>query len=148
MAKPDENGQKTVRRAACCLCCGEWCPPAAGLGGDVVGHVDGGGHELVPRLRGVVVVVVLAAGEAEPRALYMLAPDTRHTTSVLGLGEANLHGLEGCNLEAERFIQISLFLSSGHSMLALAGWWTKSQVINRQSFIIKIFAMKKIFRRN
>ena len=52
------------------------------------------------------------------------------------------------NLEAERFIQISLFLSSGHSMLALAGWWTKSQVINRQSFIIKIFAMKKIFRRN
>ena len=73
-------------------------PPAAGLGGDVVGHVDGGGHELVPRLRGVVVVVVLAAGEAEPRALYMLAPGTRHTTSVLGLGEANLHGLEGCKI--------------------------------------------------
>ena len=65
-------------------------PPVAGLGGDVVRHVDGGGHELVPRLRGVVVVVVLAAGEAEPRALYMLAPGTRHTTSVLGLGEANL----------------------------------------------------------
>ena len=73
-------------------------PPAAGLGGDIVGHVDGGGHELVPRLRGVVVVVVLAAGEAEPRALYMLAPATRHTTSVLGLGEANLHGLEGCKI--------------------------------------------------
>ena len=110
-------------------------PPAAGLGGDVVGHVDGGGHELVPRLRGVVVVVVLAAGEAEPRALYMLAPGTRHTTSVLGLGEPNLHCMETWhmdmkqvkydNLEAERFIQISLFLSSGHSMLALAGWWTK-----------------------
>ena len=135
MAKPEENGQKTGRRAACWLCCGEWCPPAAGLGGDVVGHVDGGGHELVPRLRGVVVVVVLAAGEAEPRALYMLAPDTRHTTSVLGLGEPNLHCMETWhmdmkqvkydNYEAERFIQISLFLSSGHSMLALAGWWTK-----------------------
>ena len=40
------------------------------------------------------------------------------------------------NLEGERFIQISLFLSSGHNMLALAGWWTKWQVINRQSFKI------------
>ena len=62
------------------------------LAGEVVRHVDGGGHELVPRLRGAVVVVILAAGEAEPRALYMLAPGTRHTTSVLGLGEANLLG--------------------------------------------------------
>ena len=155
--KIGKTRRKRVKiRSPCCLLAVFVRPPAAGLGGDVVGHVDGGGHELVPRLRGVVVVVVLAAGEAEPRALYMLAPATRHTTSVLGLREANLHGhmdmdmkqVKYDNLEAERFIQISLFLSSGHSMLALAGWWTKSQVINRQSFIIKIFAMKKIFRRN
>ena len=47
------------------------------------------------------------------------------------------------NLEAERFIQISLFLSSGHSMLALAGWWTKSQVINRQSFKILLKSLQR-----
>ena len=97
--KIGKTRRKRVKiRSPCCLLAVFVRPPAAGLGGDVVGHVDGGGHELVPRLRGVVVVVVLAAGEAEPRALYMLAPGTRHTTSVLGLGEANLHGLEGCKI--------------------------------------------------
>lgn len=42
-------------------------------GADVVGHVDGGGHEVV-RVRGVLVVVVQPAGEAEALALDMSTP--------------------------------------------------------------------------
>ena len=42
-------------------------------GADVVGHVDGGRHEVVC-VRGVLVVVVQAPGEAEALALDVSAP--------------------------------------------------------------------------
>ena len=42
-------------------------------GADVVGHVDGRGHEVV-RIRGVLVVVVQPPGEAEALALDVSTP--------------------------------------------------------------------------
>ena len=42
-------------------------------GADVVGHVDGGRHEVVS-VRGVLVVVVQTPGEAEALALDVSAP--------------------------------------------------------------------------
>ena len=42
-------------------------------GADVVGHVDGRGHEVV-RVRGVLVVVVQPPGEAEALALDVSTP--------------------------------------------------------------------------
>ena len=75
-------------------------------GADVVGHVDGRGHEVV-RVRGVLVVVVQPPGEAEALALDVSTPDKGDSYLV-------------CTADNIKFC-----------MLQIIGNWTGNLVLNR-----------------